>query len=408
MLLQDVYRFDDQRYFVGLVTSGSIAPGARVCFFPSGKVSQIEAIEVFPDKDVELARKGDSIALRLSEQVFVERGEVVALEKEAPDVDTELRARIAWLSPEPLDPCRRYLVKLGTGESACSVSLLGVTLNGNTGKKLVNGEFADVVIKAAKPLAFDRTTRSGGINKLVICSEYETLAAGVVDPRPAALKKVPLLTANVRAESGYVGREAREARQRHKGAVLWLTGLSGAGKSTLARALERRLFDLGYQVLVLDGDNLRGGLCAGLGFSREDRSENVRRIAHVARLLLDTGFIVVAACISPYAEDRELARQIIGPGDFNEIFVFCPLEVCQQRDPKGLYRRASSGELSQLTGVDFPYQPPREPALRLDTSKLVVEAEVAAIVELLRQRAVLRSHEFALTAPSEAEAPSRI
>jgi adenylylsulfate kinase len=165
--------------------------------------------------------------------------------------------------------------------------------------------------------------------------------------------------------------------------------LSGAGKSTLAKSIEKRIFERGHNVVVLDGDNLRMGLCSDLGFTPEERSENIRRIAHSAKLFLSRGFIVITACISPYERDRELAREVVGADDLQEVFVFCPFEECQRRDPKGLYSKAKSGAVRAVTGFDSPYQPPANPALRLDSSKLSVDEEVDAVLELLAERGVL-------------------
>ncbi|MBX9694979.1 MAG: adenylyl-sulfate kinase [Cyanobacteria bacterium] len=202
-------------------------------------------------------------------------------------------------------------------------------------------------------------------------------------------------------EDGYIDRSSREKRQGHAGSVLWLTGLSGAGKSTLAKSVERQLFNQGYKVVVLDGDNLRTGLCADLGFSKEDRSENIRRFAHVAKLFLDSGFIVLVAVISPYEEDRQKAKEIIGEADFNEIFVFCPLEVCQERDPKGLYKKVKTGQISNLTGLSSPYQPPSNPSLRIDSSCLTTEQEVEMVVELLAHKGVMVTASQPQSTPKE-------
>jgi adenylylsulfate kinase len=188
-----------------------------------------------------------------------------------------------------------------------------------------------------------------------------------------------------------VERALYETRNGHKGAVLWLTGLSGAGKSTLAKALEHKLFERNLNVVVLDGDNLRMGLCADLGFTPDERSENIRRIAHSAKLFLSRGFIVITACISPYERDRELAREVVGDEDLQEIFVFCPFEECQRRDPKGLYSKAVEGKVRAVTGFDSPYQPPSKPALRLDSSKLSVDEEVQAVLDLLAANGIIPS-----------------
>lgn len=392
MLLQDVYRFEGDRLFAGRVVSGSIKTGAEIFFSPSGKISRVEAIEKFGEKGVELAVAGESIALRLAEQVFVERGEVISLLDNAPEIDTEFRGKLAWLSSNSYASDAEYMLKMGTAEVPCKVELLDpLTQEKRSGDSeiLANGGFADVIIKTFKPVAFDRTATGAIIEKFVVCTTHDTVAAGVVDNRPVRVERSLKVNPNLRHESGYVERLRYEALNGHRGAVLWMTGLSGSGKSSLAKELEKALFARGCRVAVLDGDNLRFGLCADLGFSPEDRSENIRRIAHTAKLFLDTGFIVITACISPYAKDRETAREIIGAQDFKELFVFCPLEECQRRDPKGLYSKASAGQISAVTGFDSPYQAPQRPAVRLDSSKMTVAEEVEAVIALLSQNDVL-------------------
>ncbi|HEY9719212.1 MAG TPA: adenylyl-sulfate kinase [Trichormus sp.] len=392
MLLQDVYRFNGQRYFVGRVESGVLRPGDEIFFSPSGKISTVEAIERLPSREAAEAIPGDAVGLRLNEQVFVERGEVISRTDHIPEVDTEFRARVAWLSKQRFSTEIEYTIKLGTDETTCKIRFFDGPDEDKwsaTCENLDNGEFADVVIKLGKQMAFDRTKSGCSTQRFVICTTYETVAAGMVDHRPVRANKEMKADPNLRQESGYVERPRFEVRNGHKGVVLWLTGLSGAGKSTLARAIERQLFDRGCNVAVLDGDNLRMGLCADLGFSPEERSENIRRIAHSARLFLEHGFIVITACISPYERDRELAREVVGGDDLQEVFVFCPMEECQRRDPKGLYRKASAGQVRAVTGFDSPYQPPRRPALRLDSSKLSIEQEVNSVLDLLNASGVL-------------------
>jgi bifunctional enzyme CysN/CysC len=392
MLLQDVYRFEGDRLFAGRIVSGSITKGAEIFFSPSGKISKVESIEKYLETDVQSARAGESIALRLTEQVFVERGEVISLLDNAPEIDTEFRGKIAWLSANSYAPETEYMLKMGTAEVPCHVDLIDAATQLkrlNDSENLCNGGFADVIVKTAKPVAFDRLATGAIIEKFVICTAYDTVAAGVVDNRPVRIGRSLKVNPNLRHEAGYVERVRYENLNKHRGTVLWMTGLSGSGKSSLAKELERALFDKDCRVAVLDGDNLRSGLCADLGFSPEDRSENIRRIAHTAKLFLDTGFIVITACISPYAKDREIAREIIGVQDFNELFVFCPLEECQRRDPKGLYKKASAGQISAVTGFDSPYQAPQRPAVRLDSSKMSVAEEVQAVIDLLSQKEVL-------------------
>ena len=392
MLLQDVYRFNGERSFAGRIVSGSIATGAEIFFSPSGKISRVESIEKYPQGRVNSAQAGDSIALRLTEQIFVERGEVISTLDNAPETDTEFRGRIAWLSGQSYVADTEYILKMGTAEVPCRLQLVAASEQEkwlSTCEELVNGGFADVIIKTSKPVAFDRAATGSIVDKFVICTAYDTAAAGVVDSRPVRVERTVKLNPNLRRESGYIEREQYEQLNQHRGAVLWMTGLSGAGKSSLARAVERALFERGCRVIVLDGDNLRFGLCADLGFSPEERSENIRRIAHTAKLFLDTGFIVITACISPYARDRELAKEIVAAHDFNEVFVFCPLEECQRRDPKGLYSKASAGQIRAVTGFDSPYQAPQKPALRLDSSKMTLNDEVESVIGLLQRNGVL-------------------
>ncbi len=392
MLLQDVYRFEGDRLFAGRIVSGSIKKGSEIFFSPSGKISRVESIEKYLETDVQSAKSGESIALRLTEQVFVERGEVISLLDNAPEVDTEFRGKLAWLSAHSYSPETEYMLKMGTTEVPCRVEVIDAATQQKqlaSAENLINGGFADVIIKTSKPIAFDRAATGAIVEKFVVCTAYDTAAAGVVDNRPVRVERSLKVNPNLRHELGYVERARYEGLNKHRGSVLWMTGLSGSGKSSLAKELEKALFEKNCRVVVLDGDNLRFGLCADLGFTPEDRSENIRRIAHTAKLFLDTGYIVVTACISPYARDRELAREIIGAQDFNELFVFCPLEECQRRDPKGLYSKASAGQISAVTGFDSPYQAPQRPAVRLDSSKMTVAQEVQAVIELLSHHEVL-------------------
>jgi bifunctional enzyme CysN/CysC len=393
MVLQDVYKFDEHRYFAGRVVSGSIAPNTEVMFSPSGKVARIAAVDAFPHGELVEAGPGISVAVRVTDQLFVERGEVISLPDQLPAVDTHLAARLVWMSSTNFDPRANYILKLGTKQVSCKIEIRGDGSDETPDSPmntLVKGDFADVLIKAAAPVAFDRTLRKDGLNKLVLCTTFETVAAGVIDTRAPRPLRTITVDPNVHLERGYVERLEREKRQNHRGAVLWLTGLSGAGKSSLAKGLERKLHDEGKNVVVLDADNMRLGLCADLGFSPEDRSENVRRLAHTAKLMLNNGSICIVAVISPYERDREVASTIVGHDDFSEIFVFCPLELCQQRDPKGLYKRVAKGQIESFTGFDLPYQPPQKPELRIDTSVMSITEEIDVIVDLLRRKGVVK------------------
>jgi bifunctional enzyme CysN/CysC len=393
MVLQDVYRFGGERRFVGRVLTGTVKPGDEIFFSPSGKISKIEAIERFPHESVNEAIPGDSVALRLSEQVFVERGEVISHRDNVPEVDTEFRARIAWLSKHVFAAESEYIIKVGTNEAECKLRIINEAAEkwASTQEELANGGFSDVVVKLSKQIAFDRAITGLSTEQFVLCTTFETVAVGTIDKRPVRSHHAVKIDPNLRLEAGYIERGIHEGRNGHRGSVLWLTGLSGAGKSTLAKAIEKELFRRDLSVVVLDGDNLRHGLCADLGFSPDERSENIRRIAHCAKLFLNRGFIVVTACISPFERDREVAREIVGAADLQEIFVFCPFEECQRRDPKGLYSKAAAGTVKAVTGFDSPYQPPSQPALRLDSSSLSIEQEVEAVLELLASKKVVPS-----------------
>lgn len=386
MLLQDVYRFENKRHFVGRIVSGQLKPGAHILFSPSGKISSVESIEKYPHK-VDSAVAGESVALELDEQVYVERGEIISFPDDAPEIDNEIRGRAVWLSSEPFLLGGQYIVKIGTTETKATVHLLTGTGNLEDpalAKPIVNGAFVDLLIQSSTPLAFDRGMNISETRSFVLCSENSTVAAGTIDNRV----RVPIHKAhrnrNVTAEGGYIGRQEYELTNGHRGVVLWLTGLPGAGKSSLAKALEHELFKNNYRVVALDADNVRSGLSDDLGFTAKDRAENIRRIGHVAKLFLDTGSIVVVACVSPASQDRETVRSIVGAEDFKEIYVHCPIDTCQDRDPKGLYNQASKGKIKSMTGLSSSYQPPRNPALKLDTDNMNIEQEVQAVLQLLK------------------------
>lgn len=383
MILQDVYKFDARRLFAVRVVSGSLTAGERILFSPSGKISTVATIEKFPEGSIENASAGDCVALTLAEQVFVERGEVLSRPFEAPEVETEFDASLIWISGQAFDPKKQFRIKVGTTESICQVLPLKESMDASDTCDVLTGSILHVKVKSHSPLAFDRSFNPPTTSRFVLCTDTETVAAGLIQVREFQdLYNEQCVDAEP-IEANSISRELIESRQGYRGKVVWLTGLSGSGKSTIAKAVQTHLFNMGINSIVLDGDKIRHGLCADLGFSTADRSENLRRIAHVARLFLDMGSIVLVASISPFAKDRKLARMIVGTNDFREIFVSCPLNICQTRDPKGLYTRMSKGEISGLTGYDAPYQAPSSPDLILETSKQSVEAEVEAVLDLL-------------------------
>jgi bifunctional enzyme CysN/CysC len=385
MVLQDVYRFDDQRYFAGSVISGRVEPGQSVYFSPSGKSSIVKSIIKFPDQEAIEGIVGDSLALTLENQIFVERGEVISFAHDVPDFGTRFRARVIWISNEPFSEETQYLLKIGTAETFCKLTL---ETDFDYENQPAMGEFLEGSVETLMPIAFEST---GALKSFVLCSTYSTVAAGVITDVCATLSPMPKTHAPVQLQKNSVSREQREQKAGHRGCVLWMTGISGAGKTTLAQELESRLWADDCNAVMLDGDNIRHGLSSDLDFSPSGRAENIRRIAHMAKQFMTSGFISIVSCISPQAMDRALAREIIGADDYIELFIYCPIEECQRRDAKGLYKRARDGEIQSFTGVAAPYQAPKHPALRIDSSCQSVAEEVDLVLELLKDREVLYS-----------------
>ncbi len=383
IILQDVYKFNDNRYFVGKVLSGTIKPDDRIMFFPSGKQSSVKSIETYPSQSIETATANETVALCLNDQIYVERGEVIAFSHAAPNVDNSFVVNLAWLISDVLDINKKYLFKIGCAQTYAKVKIDSSDEN----MSMSLGDIRLVTLELDKPVAFALKSTNSQLANFVLCDEYRTVACGNIINLITSDSQVAPKPQNVSKELGFINRLQRQSVNKHKSCVLWLTGLSGSGKSSLARSLEQDLFNKGYQVIVLDADNLRLGLCSDLGFTPGDRSQNNRRIAHVANLFKEAGFIVIVACISPYIKDRQLARQIISDDDFKEIFVFCPLEICQLRDPKGLYKH--DGTANSMTGVQSPYQIPLNPHLRIDTSELSIEEEIELVNDFMLKHGIL-------------------
>jgi bifunctional enzyme CysN/CysC len=273
------------------------------------------------------------------------------------------------------------------------------TLHRESAETLALNEIGRVKLTTTQPLFFDAYQNNRGTGSFILVDPYSnnTVAAGMIRRAECTLAEIVSLRVerpssdNVRWEFSAVSREMREERHRHKAAVLWFTGLPGSGKSTVARLLEQRLFALGCEVMYLDGDNMRHGLNGDLSFSPEDRKENIRRVAEVAKLAFDHGMLVLCAFVSPYAADRHFARSLLPEGCFIEIYVECDLDVAMQRDPKGLYDKARRGEVRSVTGVDEPYEPPQHAEITLHTANHLPEEHVGEIVGYLRQKKLLQA-----------------
>jgi bifunctional enzyme CysN/CysC len=393
--IQDVYRFDERRILAGRVEAGTLKVGDRLVFAPSGKTSTVKTIERWnaPSKDVALA--GESIGITLTEQIFVERGAIAALETDPPYELTRFKARLFWLGRAPFRKGKIYRLKLTTQEVECEIEAIERVIDSSTletisrkGEKEIfvgRNEVAELTLKTKRPVAFDAHSEIVATGRFVIVDGNEVSGGGIIaaDRYPKRSSDGSHRSDNIFWSHGKVTAEHRARRNGHGARIIWLTGLSGSGKSTIATEVERELFNMGKQAYVLDGDNIRHGLCSDLAFSPQDRRENIRRVGEVAKLFVDAGIICVTAFISPYRSDRELVRQMVGEDQFMEVFVNAPLEVCEQRDVKGLYAKARAQEIKEFTGISAPYEQPLEPELILPTDQLTIAESVTKILEYL-------------------------
>ncbi len=387
--IQDVYRFDDRRILAGRIEAGAIKVGDRIVFSPTNKVSTVRTIERWNTPKTDTAEAGESVGITLTEHIFVERGSVAAPETAPPYELTRFKARLFWLGKEPFIKGRKYKLKLVTQEAECEIEDIGKVMDASTLAVISRGsekfvgrhEVAEVNLRTRKPIAFDAITEIVPMGRFVIVDGLDVCGGGIIveDNYPRHTHDAHNKSSHIYWSRGKVTTAQRELRNGHSGCVIWLTGLSSSGKSTIAAELERELFNRGRQTCILDGDNIRHGLCTDLGFSPKDRTENIRRVGEVARLFAETGTICITAFISPYRADRELARKIAPPGKFIEVYLSAPLEICEQRDSKGLYARARAGEIKEFTGISAPYEPPLKPEIVLPTNTLGV-AECAAII----------------------------
>ncbi len=394
--VQDVYRFDNRRILAGRVESGTLRVGERVLFTPGNKVSTVKTIERWSAPPVQQAHAGESIGITLSEQLFVERGAVGSLESDPPFELAHFKARIFWLGRQPLTKGRQYKLKLATQEADCGIETVEKIIDASSLAEVRRSEqpptvrrheVAELVLHTRRPVAFDVHGDFSATARFVLVDGYDVAGGGIILPNGYPCRTSDSLhkSTNIYWSSGKVTRQQRTLRNGHPGCVVWLTGLSASGKSTIAYELERQLFNRGRHVYVLDGDKVRHGLCSDLAFSPEDRKENIRRVGEMAKIIADSGAIVITAFISPYQTDRRLVRSILNEGDFIEVYVNAPVQVCEQRDPKGLYAKARAGQIKDFTGISAPYEPPEHPELELRTDQATIEESVASIVEHLEQ-----------------------
>ena len=398
--VQDVYRFDGRRIIAGRIETGTLQVGDQLVFSPANKSSIVATIERWKAPANGPALAGDSIGVTLSEQIFVERGYVASHENETPIETNRFHADLFWIVREPLRVGRFYDLRLATQEVKCQIVSIERVMDSSTletkthgREQLERNEVGRLIIQTRGPLVMDNHDRIPNLGRFVIVDDGKICGGGTIFGGVYTDRQVTK-SQNIFWTEGKITARARALRSDHRGAVVWFTGLSGAGKSTLAQALERDLFHHGMHTYVLDGDNIRHGLNSNLGFSPEDRVENIRRVSEVAKLMADAGAVVITAFISPYRMDRRRAREIAleGNAEFIEVFVDAPLEVCEARDPKNLYKKARAGEIREFTGIDAPYEAPEDPEIVVRTDQQTVDESVATILEQLLPR--LREYEM--------------
>jgi bifunctional enzyme CysN/CysC len=389
--VQAIYKFDDRRIVAGRIESGSLTAGDEIVIMPAGKIAKIKTVESWPVTPLQGSlTAGRSVGITLDRELFIERGDVVGHAGQSPRDTRRIRARIFWLHDKPLSKGEQILIRLGTRETRATVVAIekavdpGELSNEET-KSIARNHVGEIDISLAQPIAADPYTENPRTGRLVIEVNGRIAGGGLVLSVDAGQRAVPVDIVPVESS---LRPDERSARYRHNGAVIWLTGLPGSGKSTLARALERRLFGNGGSPILLDGDTLRAGLNSDLGFSAQDRSENIRRLAEVATHLARNGHIAIVAAVSPSAADRAAARRIADTS-FREVYVATPAEVCESRDPKGHYAKARAGALQGFTGIGNDYEPPTNNELTIDTSTRSVAEATDEIERMLARTGIL-------------------
>ncbi|TVQ74377.1 MAG: sulfate adenylyltransferase subunit CysN [Chromatiaceae bacterium] len=378
----------DFRGFTGMISSGAVKPGDAIRVQPSGKTSRIKQIYTY-DGDLAQAIAGQSVTLLLEDEIDISRGDVVSGVDAPAETADQFETTLVWMHDQPLLPGRPYLLKLGTQTVSATVSQVKYQVNVNTlehtaAKQLDLNGIGVCTLSLSRPVAFDPYKENADTGGYILIDRMSnnTVGAGMLH---FALRR----SQNIHMQHVDIDKQARAASKGQKPAVLWFTGLSGAGKSTIANRVEKKLHAAGQHTYLLDGDNVRHGLNRDLGFTDADRVENIRRVAEVAKLMADAGLIVLTAFISPFRSERRMARDLMEEGEFIEIFVDTPLDVAEERDPKGLYKKARRGELKNFTGIDSAYETPESPELHLKAAEMSTEEAADAVIKLLRERQLI-------------------
>ena len=372
----------DFRGFAGLIAAGTVRPGDAVRVLPSGKTSTVQRI-VTADGDLDRAVAGQSITLTLADEIDVSRGDVLAAADSPPEAADQFEATLVWMDEEAMLPGRPYLLKIGAKIVGAAITEPKHKVDVNTleqrpAKRLELNEIGVCNLSLDATIAFEPYAANRDLGGFILIDRISnrTVGAGMLH---FALRRAH----NIHWQDLSVDKAARAAIKNQRGRVVWLTGLSGAGKSTIANLVEKRLHADGRHTYLLDGDNVRHGLNRDLGFTEEDRVENIRRVAEVSKLMVDAGLIVLVSFISPFRAERRLARDLMGPGEFVEVHVDTPLAVAEARDVKGLYKKARSGELKNFTGIDSPYEAPEAAEIVVDTTTMTAEEAAERIADWL-------------------------
>ena len=375
----------DFRGYSGQISSGKISPGDSVRVVPSGRTSTVSRIVTMTkdgrDGDLDEAQAGQSVTLVLADEVDCSRGDVIAVSDAPPQVSDQFEATLVWMDPSELLPGRSYLMKLGTQTVTATIGTLKHQVNVNTMEEMpakvleLNG-IGVLELSTDSPVVFEAYGENRDLGGFILIDRITnaTVAAGMLH---FSLRRAQ----NIHWQATTVDRAAHANLKNQTPMVLWFTGLSGSGKSTIANEVEKRLHLMNRHTFLLDGDNVRHGLNKDLGFTDAARVENIRRVGEVSKLMVDAGLIVLTAFISPFRAERRMVREMLPEGEFVEIFVDTPLEVAEERDVKGLYKKARAGELKNFTGIDSPYEPPRKPEIRVNTTEMSPAEAAAKIVD---------------------------
>ena len=378
----------DFRGFSGQISSGTVQPGDQVKSMPSGKQSTVERI-VTATGDLESAVAGQSVTLTLADEIDCSRGDVLVTADDPSEVSDQFQVRLLWMSEKPLLPGRRYLMKIGAKTVTATVNAPKYGIDVNTlmdtpAKTMELNQIGVTTLSLDQAITFDPYDANREMGGFILIDRLtnDTVGLGLID---FALRRA----SNIHWQAMDIDRAALSEQKGQKPAVLWFTGLSGSGKSTIANALQKRLYGEGKHTFILDGDNVRHGLNRDLGFTDADRVENIRRVANVARLMSDAGLITLVSFISPFRSERQMARSLMADGEFIEIYIDTPLNVAEERDVKGLYKRARAGEIKNFTGIDSPYEPPRNAELTINAVDQSPDEAADQILDYLRENGLL-------------------